>query len=177
MYKVINLKLLFKNTTQYTKGIYEEFLAFHNKKYRFTYIAYTTIVVAFILFTLILQIKYRNYSIAILLCCGLTFFVLWRFFRPVSEVTKDYKSDKIQKEQKFTFKFYDKFFITEDDKEYSRIKYYELYRVFETADFFYLYIDKTHSFLVDKSKFKKDNPSEFSKFIKKKCWWKFKYCN
>ena len=91
---MIKLKLLFKNTTQYTKAIYEEFLAFHSKKYKFTYMGYTAMIVAFILFGLILQVKYHNYSIAILLCCGLTFFVLWRFFYPVSEVTKEYKSDK-----------------------------------------------------------------------------------
>ena len=172
---MINLKLLFKNTTKYTKTVYDNFLVFHNKKYQLTYMAYTAIVVAFILFTLIFQVKYHNFTIAIVLCCGLTVFVLWRFFRPVAEVTKEYKSEKIQKEKEFTFKFYDKYFVTEDDKQYSKIKYYQLHRVFETSDFFYLYIDKKHAFLLDKTKFKKDNPSEFSSFIKKKCWWCFSY--
>lgn len=171
---VIKLKILFKNTTKYTKSIYDKFLAFHSKKYHFTYTAYTVIVVAFILFALILQTKHHNFSIAIVLCCGLTLFVLWGFFHPVSEVAKEYKSDKIQKEKEFTFKFYEKFFTIEDEKEFFKMKYYQLYRVFETVDFFYLYIDKTHAFLVDKSKFKKDNPAEFSSFIKKKCWWDFK---
>ena len=170
---MINLKLLFKNTTKYTKTVYDNFLVFHNKKYQLTYMAYTAIVVAFILFTLIFQVKYHNFTIAIVLCCGLTVFVLWRFFRPVAEMTKEYKSEKIQKEKEFTFKFYDKYFVTEDDKQYSKIKYYQLHRVFETSDFFYLYIDKKHAFLLDKTKFKKDNPSEFSSFIKKKCWWCF----
>ena len=162
------MKLLFKNTTRYTKAVYDKFLVFHRKKYHFTYTAYTAIVVAFILFGLILQVKYHNFSIAIALCCVLTFFLLWRFFRPISEVSKEYKSDKIQKEKEFTFKFYEKFFTVEDKKEISKIKYYKLYKVFETSDFFYLYIDKTHSFLIDKSKFKKNNPFEFSSFIKKK---------
>ncbi len=174
---MINLKLLFKNTTKYTKTVYDNFLAFHNKKYQLTYMAYTAMVVASILFTLIFQVKYHNFTVAIVLCCGLTGFVLWRFFRPVAEVSKEYKSEKIQKEKKFTFKFYDKYFVTEDDKQYSKIKYYQLYRVFETSDFFYLYIDKKHAFLLDKTKFKKDNPSEFSVFIKKKCWWCSKKVN
>lgn len=168
------MKILFKNTTKYTKSLYDRFLAFHSEKYRFTYMAYTAIIIAFILFGLILQVKYHNYTIAILLCCGLTAFIFWRFFRPISEVSKEYKSDKIQKEQEFTFKFYPNFFIVQDDKEFSEIKYYELYRAFETEDYFYLYIDKTHAFLLDKTTFKKDNPSEFSAFIKKKCWWKYK---
>lgn len=168
------MKLLFKNTTKYTKSIYDEFLAFHRKKYGFTYTAYTVIVVAFILFGLILQIKYHNFSIAILLCFSLTFFILWRYLRPISDVSKEYQSDKIQNEKEYTFKFYNNFFTSEDNKEISKIKYYQLYRVFETSDFFYLYIDKTLSFLMDKSKFKNSNSAEFSRFIKKKCWWKFK---
>lgn len=170
---MIKLKLLFENTTKYNKTVYDKFLAFHKKKYGFTYTTYTIIVVAFILFTLILQIKYHNFSIAVLLCCGLTFFILWRYLHPISEISKEYQSDKIQKEKEYTFKFYDKFFTCEDNKEFSEIKYRKLYKVFETSDFFYLYIDKTHSFLLDKSKFKNNNSAEFSKFIKKKCWWHF----
>lgn len=169
------MKLLFKNTTQYTKSVYDKFLVFHSQKYHFTYTAYTSLIVAFILFTLVLQIKYHNFTIAILLCCGMTGFILWRFFRPISDVAKEYKSEKIQKEQSFTFKFYDKFFTINDLKVYSKIKYCQLYRAFETDDFFYLYVDKTHAFLVDKSCFKKSTPGDFSKFIQKKCWWNYKY--
>ena len=136
--------------------------------------AYTAMVVAFILFGLILQVQYHNFTIAITLCGILTAFILWRILHPVSEVSKEYKSDKIQKEKKYTFKFYEKFFTIEDFKEILKMRYYKLYKVFETADFFYLYIDKTHSFLIDKSKFKNDKSAEFSTFIKKKCWWCYK---
>lgn len=167
---MIYLKLLFKNTTKYTKAIYDKFLAFHSKKYHFTYTTYTLLVVAFILFSLVLQVKYHNFTIAILLCCGLSTFILWRFFRPISDVAKEYKSEKIQNEQSFTFKFYDKFFTIEDLKVYSKIKYYQLYRIFETDDFYYLYIDKAHAFLMNKSCFKKGSSEDFSHFIKKKCW-------
>lgn len=168
---VINLEILFENTTKYTKSNYDNFLRFHRKKYHFTYISYTILIIAFILLCLVIQVKSHNLAFAFLVCCGLTFFVFWRIFRPVSKVAKEYKSDTIKKEKLFTFKFYDKFFTIQDDNQFSEIKYYELYRAFETTDFFYLYIDKTHSFLVDKSCFKEDNWDDFSKFIKKKCWW------
>lgn len=171
---MIKLKLLFENTTKYNKFIYNKYLEFHNKKYRFTYVCYTAFVVAFILFGLILQVQYHNYSIAIFLCCILTFFVLWRIFKPVSEIVTEYKSDKIQNEKVFTFKFYDKCFMIKDNNILYEVKYFQLYRVFEVSDFFYLYIDKKHAFLLDKSKFKNDNVTEFSSFIKKKCWWNFK---
>lgn len=171
---MIKLNLLFENTTKYNKKIYNTFLNFHREKYKFTYFAYTVTVIALILCGMILQIKYHNFSISILLCCGLIFFVLWRFLHPISEVSKEYKSDTIQKENEFTFKFYEKFFTVENYKEISKVKYYKLYKVFEISDFFYLYIDKTHAFLIDKSKFKDNKNSEFSAFIKKKCWWNFK---
>ncbi len=171
----MNLKILFKNTTKYTKSIYDTFLDFHRKKYYCTYTAYTLLVITFILFFLILQIKFHNHAFAFMVCCGLTFFIFWRFFRPVSEISKEYKSDKIQKQKLFTFKFYDKLFIVQDNKQFSEIKYYQLYKVFETDDFFYLYIDKTHSFLLDKSCFKENNPNDFSEKKKKKCWWTYQF--
>lgn len=173
---VIKLKLLFENTTKHSKAIYDKFLAFHKSKYKFTYTIYTILVIAFILFGMILQIQYHNFGIAILLCCGLTFFILWRLFHPVSEVSKEYKSDKIQKQKEYTFKFYDKYFTVQDNKELFEIKYFKLYKVFEISDFFYLYLDKRHAFLVDKTKFKDNNPTEFSRFIKKKCWWNYQKC-
>ena len=37
-----------------------------------------------------------------------------------------------------------------------------------------LYIDKTHAYLLDKSGFTKGTVDEFSDFIKKRCWWRFK---
>ena len=171
---VIKLKILFKNTTQYNKSIYEKYVEFHNKKYSFSYRCYTLFVVAIILFCLISQVQYDNFSVAFLFCCILTAFVLWRVLHPASVISKELKSDNIQNEKIFTFKFYDKFFTVEDNKQYSKLKYYKLYKVFEVDDFFYLYIDKTHAFLLDKSKFKNDASPEFSKFIKKKCWWCFK---
>lgn len=172
---MINLEILFENTTKYTKLIYDKFLDFHRKRYHFTYMTSSLIVIAFILLCLIIQVKSHNLTIAILICLALSCFVLWRFFRPIAQVSKEYKSDKIKKQKVFTFKFYDKFFTIQDDKQFSKMKYYQLYRAFETDDFFYLYIDKTHSFLIDKSCFKEDNWQNFSLFIKKKCWWIYKF--
>ena len=169
---VILMKVLFKNTTQYTESVYETFLMFHHEKYKFSYLTYTIIVVGLLLFSLILQVSYHNFSLAILFCCGITLFILWRLFHPISEIAKEYESDKIQEEKEFTFTFYDQFFTVEDKKEIAQFKYHYLHKIFETKDFFYLYIDKTHSFLLDKYKFQFG--SNFSAFIQKKCWWNFR---
>ena len=166
------MELLFENKTKYTKATYKKFVAFHHKKYQFSYILYTVAVVAFILSGLIFQLKSHNFSLAVVLCCGLTFFILWRLFHPTHVISKEYKSTKVQQEKEYTFKFYSNYFTVEDKKEIFEIKYGKLYRVFETPDFFYLYLAKKQAFLVDKSKFKEHNPKAFSAFIKKKNhWW------
>lgn len=171
---MINLKILFKNTTKYDKHIYNKFLQFHKNTFNFSYTLYTAIVLIAIFFCLAMQVQYHNYSIAILLAISLTCFFLWRFLHPISEVSKDFNSAKIQNEKEFTFSFYEKFFKIRDKNKYEVIKYKNLYRIFETAEFFYLYIDKTHSYLVSKCGFTKGTSSEFSNFIKKKYWFRFK---
>lgn len=171
---MIYLKILFKNNTKYTKEIYNEFLEFHKNKFTFTYTLYTAIVMISIFFCIALQVKYHYFTIAIILCFALTAFFLWRFLHPISEVSKQLKSDVIQKEKKFTFIFCEKCFKIRSTVEEEYIKYRKLYKIYETDTFFYLYIDKTHSFLIDKSKFTKGTPIGFSNFIKKNYWWKYK---
>ena len=67
---------------------------------------------------------------------------------------------------------YDKFFVISDKKNSEKIKYWKLHRIYETEEFFYLYINKDHAFLLDKSTFTKGNTSEFLKFLRKKIWCK-----
>jgi len=171
---VIDLKPLFKNTTKYTKTVYQEFLQFHSNHYKFSSILYTVTIIALLLFCVIAQVKVHNFTLAITFCMILTGFFLWRLLHPISEVSKELKSDKIQKEKEFTFLFFDKHFKIRDKLQVENIKYYKLYKIFETSTFFYLYIDRTHAFLLDKSHFSIGSPEEFSEFIHKKCWYKFK---
>lgn len=127
-----------------------------------------------ILFFIMLYIEYHYYGIAIIFCACLTSFILWRYFHPIEEVQKDYHSDKITKETSFTFSFYNKYFKVYSKMQYSVIYYKELYKIFETDNFFYLYLDSRHSLLIEKSGFKKGTPVEFRDFIKKKCPFKYK---
>ena len=174
---MISLKILFKNTTKYSKQVYNEFLEFHRKKYKFSYCAFNALVIFSIIFCIILQVSYHNFNLVFIFLAILISFFLWRFLHPALEVTKEYESEKIQNEKEYTFKFYENKFKIEDNKEYSLMKYSKLYKVFETKTFFYLYIDKTHALLVDKSKFLKSNSDVFSNFIHKKCYFKFKKVN
>lgn len=171
---MITLNILFKNVTKYSKKVYDEFLQFHAKKFSFKYHLFSIAVSMLILFCVMLHIQYHNYGIAIIFCAILTSFIIWRYFYPIAEVKEDYQSEKVTKQKAFTFTFYQKRFKVYSNMRYSFVKYTDLYKIFETDTFFYLYLDSRHSFLLDKSGFKKGTPSEFRDFIKKKCPFKYK---
>lgn len=171
---VINLEILFKNTTKYTKETYKQFVEFHSKKYNFQYTLFNVIIIALILFCIVLQVSYKYYEIAILTCIVFTCFCLYRYFHPISVVSKELKGKTIAEEKSFTFKFYEKYFKVFDKLDSNTVKYYKLRRAFETKDFFYLYIDKTHAFIINKENFSIGKPTDFSEFIKKKCFLRYK---
>ncbi len=150
---MINLKILFKNKTKYTKQAYKEFVEIHNKTHNFTYTLYTVIVIALLLICLVLQVNNHTYSLAITFCLIITCFILWRFFHPVSVVSKQFNSSTIQTEKEFTFNFYNKYFKIIDNNQFEIFKYYKIYKVYETDNFFYLYTNRTHSFLINKNNF------------------------
>jgi len=150
---VINLKILFKNKTKYTKQAYKEFVEIHNKTHNFTYTLYTVIVIALLLICLVLQVNNHTYSLAITFCLIITCFILWRFFHPVSVISKQFNSSTIQTEKEFTFNFYNKYFKIIDNNQFEIFKYYKIYKVYETDNFFYLYTNRTHSFLINKNNF------------------------
>lgn len=171
---MINLKILFKNKTKYTKDIYKQFVEFHSKKYNFQYTLFNIFIIALILFCIVLQISYKYYGIAIITCIIFTCFCLYRYFHPISVVSKELKGKTISEEKSFTFKFYEKYFNVYDKLDHSTVKYYKLRKVFETENFFYLYIDKNHAFILNKENFSIGKPTDFSDFIKKKCIFRFK---
>ncbi len=174
---MIILKILFKNTTKYNEEIYKEFLKFHKEKFSLQYTFYTAIISIALFYCISIQVIYNKLALAIFLCFVLSAFFLWRFLHPIKEVSKDYHSDKIQKQKEFTFSFSDNSFKIRNQVNYEIVSYSSLYRIFETNNFFYFYIDKTHSYLISKTGFTKGTSSDFSKFIKKKYWWKYKMCN
>lgn len=147
------MKILFKNKTKYTKQAYKEFVEIHNKTHNFTYTLYTVIVIALLLICLVLQVNNHTYSLAITFCLIITCFILWRFFHPVSVVSKQFNSSTIQTEKEFTFNFYNKYFKIIDNNQFEIFKYYKIYKVYETDNFFYLYTDRKNSFLISKNNF------------------------
>ncbi len=168
------MNLLFKNVSKYSKEVYDEFLKFHSKNFSFRYNLFSLAISMLLIFFIMLHIRYNNYGITVIICACLTSFILYRYCYPIEEVRNEYNSEEIAKEISYTFSFYEKYFKIHAKREYYKIYYKDLYKIFETNKFFYLYLDKRHSFLLYKNGFQKGTSLEFKNFIKKKCPFRFR---
>lgn len=159
---------LFKNTTKYTEKSYQQFVNFHSNKFNLSYNSYTIIMIILIIYCIFYSIVQKTFLLSLLFIAMLIGYIIIRIYIPIRNYTKT--KDKYEnKSSYFTFNFY-KFFF-EIDK--TRVYYFKLHKVFETQDYFYLYLDEDTAFLVSKSGFKIGTPKDFSEFIKKKCMFKY----
>ena len=168
--KLKKQEILFKNVTRYNTKNYNQFIEFHNKKYSFSNNLYTIIMSLLLFYCVILNIKQKNIPLILLFVVLLIGFLLWKIYIPMKRHQKAQKNLANFKETGFTFSFYDLYFLL--DKK--TIYYFKLYRVFETKDYFYLYIDPDYAMLVSKKGFEIGTAEEFSTFIKKKCLFKYR---
>ena len=165
------MKILFKNNTKYTKEKYNDFIEFHKNKYGKKMIIKFVITVICVLYILIFNIINKNWLVILLLTgIAIMFYLL-----------NNVKNNKIQKQNKkmlrdrnqFTFFFYEHFIKIKCGRKFDRIRYFELYKIFETKEYFFLYVDETHSLIVSKEGFEIGTAREFSDFIRKKCLLKY----
>ena len=159
---------LFKNITKYTEKSYQQFVNFHGNKFNLSYNYYTIITFILIIYCIFYSISQKTFWLTLLFIIMFIGYIIIRIYIPIKRYEKT-KNKLENKSSSFTFNFY-KFFF-EIDK--TKIYYFKLYKVFETKDYFYLYIDEDTAFLVSKSGFKIGNATDFSEFIKKKCMFKY----
>lgn len=170
------MEIKFKNITKCTASLYNQFLEFHNKKYKVRNILTVVTILIAVLYMIIFNIKYKNYSIVILVIAFtfLGFFIREKYQKKV--VKKELKSQKIKEEKQVEFYFYNKYyFVVKMNKKRQLVRYFKIYRINSDEKNFYLYTDKTHAFIVSKEGFIKGTAKEFDKFMAKK--FKLKYFN
>lgn len=163
------MKALFKNITKYDKENCNNFMDFHTNKYWVRELI--KYILMFICFTyiFIINVIYKNwYLIISLIVLGMLI-----YFMNKQKQQKKRKERKRVKE--YTFYFYKRYIKIRYKREFDRILYFRIKKIFETDKNFFLYTDDTHSLIVDKEGFVIGNAKEFSKFIKSKC--PFKYSN
>lgn len=163
-------EIIFKNVTKYTPKNYNQFIDFHNKKYSFTNTSYIIIMSILLIYCIILNIIQKNIFFMLLFTVLLIGILFFKIYIPIKRYKKTQKKLSNIKEKDFTFLFYNWYLIL--DKKI--IYYFNLYKIYETKDYFYLYVNPDYSMLVSKKGFEVGNSEDFSKFIKKKCSFKYK---
>ena len=161
------MKILFKNTTKYDKENCNNFINFHYDKYaKKTLIKYLLLCVC-VLYIIIFNMINKNWYLIITIA---VVSVLLYFYEKLKKHNKRKERKKIKQ---YTFYFYKNYIKIKYRREYDRILYLNIKKVFETENNFFLYTDDTHSLILDKDGFTIGNSKEFSKFIKTKCPFKY----
>jgi len=163
------MKPLFKNTTIYNSENYNQFIEFHGKKFSFSYNTYNIIMIILLVYCVILNIIDKNFMLVLLFLGLLGLLTFFRIYWPLRTYEKNKEKYAEDNESSYTFAFY-KFYFTLEKKTFY---YFNLYKVFETEDYFYLYINDENAILVSKTGFDIGTAEEFSTFIKKKCLLKY----
>lgn len=165
---------LFKNKTILSSKNYMNLVAFHQKKYNLRYWLYTIALSLLLICCAIFQISAQNYLLAILLFASFIFFLAYRFIYPYYKTGKELHSNKVQNNLINYFFFYENYFRIKNTIGNSKLKYRDLYRVYENDNYFYLYMDKSNALIIEKSGFVIGTAHSFRTFIKNKVGFKFK---
>ena len=166
-------KLLFKNSTQYSKKLYDEFIRFHNDKNSLSYDLFTIFIFSLLVYCIIATIRAKIIPLALLFGVVLIVFTGYRVFNPIYFYKKEVTKKAITNEKTFHFYFYENSFKIRDNLNFDKVSYFRLYKVYETQKYFFLYINRKYSFIINKECFTQGSSDEFSRFIKNKM--KFKY--
>lgn len=162
------MKILFKNTTKYTKENCDNFEEFHSNKFGkkelLKFILYAICILYILIFNLIL----KNW----LFVLGAIIIGASLYFIEKCKIQKNEK--KSNKVKEFTFYFYEKHIKIKYRRDFERLKYFQLYKIFETDEYFFLYLDEKRSLILSKEGFEVGTPRGFSKFIRNKCPLKYR---
>ena len=130
---------------------------------------YTLVMLVLMLYCVILNIIQKNILLFPLFVAMFILTIVFRMYLPAKRYQKTKKKFAQSKQTSVTINFY-KFYFKIEQKVFQ---YMKLYKVFETKDYFYLYINEENAVLVSKNGFKLGTAEEFTEFIKKKCLFKY----
>lgn len=168
------MKEIFKNETKCSKKEYKMFLDVHDREYGFLEDLYTIIYASFFICFIILSFISHIFLTGFIILMILIIFLAYRIIQPNLVIRKELNSKKIRQEYKNIYYFYEHSFIVKNKEKKSKIYYIKIHRILENDTHFYIYLTKTKAFVVSKSGFIKGTSEEFSKFIKKKTFFKYK---
>lgn len=164
-----------KASAAYNKETMKKFLRFNMFKgrfYKITPYIYGVLVVIFIFISIMYQISLRfdlfmTAAAVILLAAYLVQIITFYFYPNVKMKNRDEKADS---ENFYIFheNFFEYYTSKTGPKKRGRFNYENIFKVFETKEFFYLYINKKGAFIVDKEKIHDGEISEVSNILREK---------
>ena len=163
------MKILFENITEYNKNEINKFQEFH-AKINIPYVLYLFFLLILLIFLLVVNIIRHNWKWVIgCFVLGSMLFVYYKFFKKEKDKINNIKvTDK-----RFKFDFYDNYLtatdISKNNNGHSTTNYFEIKKVYETEENFYLYMGETYSLVINKNNFTIGKLNDFREFIKKKC--------
>ena len=159
--KNIKKEILFENETKCTEKEYNIFIKVHDKEYAISELIYTIGYTIFLVFCGILLVLNKDLIAGIfVLCLGIAFF-MYRNIHP----------KKLEKEQRKKIKQPIKNNYNAEGN--STTFYFKIYKIIETNDSYYIYVNREFAFMISKKGFVKGDVKSFTKFLKKKR--RFKY--
>ena len=166
------MKVLFKNTTEYNRENYNEFVKFHQDKFGTKTIIKMFLIGLCLIYILIMNLIYKNLkTVIIFIIIGVLAYFLYKLY--ISEQIEN-RRNNIKSKKKFTFFFYENYIKVKSGRKFERITYLGLYKIFQNEEYFFLYTDENHSLILSKGGFEIGTPEAFNLFIKKKCPLKYK---
>ena len=165
---------LFENKTKYTEDNYNTFLKYYEKEYGTSDRLFFVYNIIFFGFCMIFAFKSSETGLGIGILVGLLIYLGFKFIRPARKTEKIKQGPMLSGKFVNTYKFYKRYFMVENSEGKAQILYIRLYRVVETRDYYYIYISREAAFLVSKQGFTKGNDKEFSEFIRKKTFTKYR---
>lgn len=164
------MKILFKNTTKYDKENCNNFIIFHNNKYGKKELIKSLIILIAVIYILIFNLIYRNWYFIILMILASVLL----YFVNKYKIEKKKKKKRGKQNKEYTFFFYDRYIKIKHKRQYERMIYFDIKKIFETDKNFFLYTDENHSLILDKEGFEIGTQKEFAEFIRRKCPFKYR---
>lgn len=169
------MELKFKNITKCSEQIYKDFLKFHNKRFGKKEALHLFIMLLFIVYIIVFNIKNHNFTFIIIISLiGLLAMFVYKVYHRETIADKELKSPKVQTKDEFIYNFYNMYFEVIRNNKKQRVWYVRLYRVYQDDINFYFYLDETHAYVMDKKGFIKGNLKDFKEYISKRCILKYR---
>ena len=172
-------------TTKYTKESYRKFQWFHitrggvRKVVVVIMLAFMFCVGALLMSMRIIDVEARATSLFLSLL--LLFFPTFYTLLPRISASSAFKKSPALFDTGLTFTFHEDYFTVQTTgmvSGTSDIRYEALYRVYQTKDYFYLYLQQRQSYIVDKKDFTAGKPEELAVLLDKampakkyRSWW------